>query len=71
MTMMGSNRPCMGMVLVSGAKTSMPHGVASHRAIEAGDFVTIDYGANIRGYLSDMSPYLCRGLRHGEDEGGL
>ena len=55
MTMMGSNRPCMGMVLVSGAKTSMPHGVASHRAIEAGDFVTIDYGANIRGYLSDMT----------------
>lgn len=42
-------------MLVSGAKTSMPHGVASHRAIEAGDFVTIDYGANIRGYLSDMT----------------
>lgn len=42
-------------ILVSGAKTSMPHGQPSHKAICAGDFVTIDMGARINGYVSDMT----------------
>ena len=42
-------------ILVSGAKTSMPHGQPSHKAIEAGDFVTIDMGACVDGYVSDMT----------------
>ena len=42
-------------ILVSGAKTSMPHGQPSHKAIEAGDFVTIDMGACVNGYVSDMT----------------
>lgn len=42
-------------IFVSGAKTSMPHGQPSHKAIEPGDFVTIDMGARVNGYVSDMT----------------
>ena len=33
----------------------MPHGVASDKIIEAGDFVTFDFGAVYGGYHSDMT----------------
>ena len=42
-------------IFVSGKKSSMPHGRPSHKAIEAGDFVTIDMGAIVNGYMSDMT----------------
>jgi len=42
-------------ILVSGTKTSMPHGQPAHKAIAAGDFVTIDMGARVNGYVSDMT----------------
>lgn len=41
--------------VVSGPKTAMPHGVAGNRKIEVGDLVTIDMGAVIQGYTSDMT----------------
>lgn len=44
-----------GMPLISGKKTSMPHGQPGHKAIEKGDFVTIDFGAEVNGYNSDMT----------------
>ena len=42
-------------ILVSGAGTSKPHGVPSDKLIESGDFVTMDFGALIDGYHSDMT----------------
>lgn len=42
-------------IAVSGAKTSMPHGVPDGKVIEAGDFVTMDFGAVVDGYRSDMT----------------
>jgi len=42
-------------IVVSGKKTSMPHGVPSDKIIELGDFVTMDYGAAVDGYCSDMT----------------
>ncbi len=42
-------------ILVSGAGTSKPHGVPSDKLIEAGDFVTMDFGALYDGYHSDMT----------------
>ena len=38
-------------IFVSGKKSSMPHGRPSHKAIEPGDFVTIDMGAVVNGYI--------------------
>lgn len=42
-------------IVVSGANTSMPHGVPSDKRIENGDFVTMDFGTVVGGYHSDMT----------------
>ena len=42
-------------IVASGYRSSMPHGTASQKLIEAGDLVTLDFGANYNGYNSDMT----------------
>ena len=42
-------------IVVSGPKTSMPHGVPGERIIQAGDFITFDFGALYQGYCADMT----------------
>lgn len=42
-------------IAVSGANSSMPHGVPSNKKIENGDFITLDFGTIINGYHSDMT----------------
>lgn len=42
-------------IAVCGVNSSMPHGVPSDDRIQAGDFVTMDYGAVVGGYHSDMT----------------
>jgi Xaa-Pro aminopeptidase len=43
------------VILVSGKKTSMPHGIPSDKKIGNGDFITIDFGGLYKGYHSDMT----------------
>lgn len=42
-------------ILISGKKTSLPHGKPDKKIIEAGDFVTLDFGALYKEYTSDMT----------------
>ena len=42
-------------IVVSGPNTSLPHGVAGERKIQAGDFITMDFGVLYNGYCSDMT----------------
>lgn len=42
-------------ICVSGAKSSMPHGVPGDNIIRDGDFVTMDFGCLKYGYCSDMT----------------
>lgn len=42
-------------IVVSGKKSSLPHGVPSGKKLEIGDTVTIDFGAKYAGYCSDMT----------------
>ena len=42
-------------IVITGAKTSMPHGVPGDKVIQAGDFVTMDFGTKKDGYCSDMT----------------
>lgn len=42
-------------IVASGIRSAMPHGVASHKKIETGDFVTMDFGCYYEGYVSDMT----------------
>lgn len=42
-------------IVVSGANSSLPHGVPSVKPLENGDFITIDMGCVKDGYCSDMT----------------
>lgn len=42
-------------IAVSGKNSSMPHGVPTDKKVEYGDFITMDYGAVVNGYHSDMT----------------
>lgn len=48
-------------IAVSGKKSSMPHGVPDGKLIENGDFITMDFGAVVDGYHSDMTRTVCVG----------
>ncbi|KXZ40073.1 Xaa-Pro aminopeptidase [Alkalithermobacter thermoalcaliphilus JW-YL-7 = DSM 7308] len=42
-------------IVASGKRSSLPHGVASEKIIEEGDFLTLDFGCIYNGYCSDMT----------------
>ncbi len=42
-------------ILLTGAHTSMPHGVPGESIVKEGDFVLFDFGATYKGYHSDMT----------------
>lgn len=42
-------------IVASGWRSSLPHGVASDKVLEDGDFVKMDYGAFYGGYCSDLT----------------
>lgn len=51
----GSDGVSFDTILLTGAHTSMPHGVPSEKKIDNGDFVLFDFGATYKGYHSDMT----------------
>jgi Xaa-Pro aminopeptidase len=51
----GAEKAAFDIILASGQRSSLPHGVASEKVIEAGDSVTMDFGAVYQGYHSDMT----------------
>ncbi|MBQ8995668.1 MAG: aminopeptidase P family protein, partial [Oscillospiraceae bacterium] len=42
-------------IVASGTNGSMPHAVPSDKLIQSGELVTMDYGAKLNGYCSDMT----------------
>ena len=42
-------------IVVTGVKSSMPHGVPGDVEIKNGDFLTMDFGCRLGGYCSDMT----------------
>lgn len=55
MVMEGADTKPYGGILISGARTSLLHGIPGNKALEYGDFVLMDYGCQYHGYLSDMT----------------
>lgn len=51
----GSDGLSFSTILLTGAHTSLPHGVPSDKVIQKGDFVLFDFGATCKGYHSDMT----------------
>jgi Xaa-Pro aminopeptidase len=56
------------IIIASGIRSSMPHGVASAKAIQEGELVTLDFGAKIEGYHSDMTRTIGIGQVSDEDQ---
>ncbi|HOL50750.1 MAG TPA: Xaa-Pro peptidase family protein [Armatimonadota bacterium] len=48
-------KPSFDFIVASGERSALPHGVASDKIIEPGDFVTLDFGGFYRRYTSDMT----------------
>ncbi len=51
----GSECAAFDFIVVSGKNSSLPHGVPTDKKIENGDFITMDFGATVGGYRSDMT----------------
>lgn len=51
----GSEGIPFDFIVVSGKNSSLPHGVPGDRKIKNGDFITMDFGAVVDGYCSDMT----------------
>lgn len=57
----GSEGVSFDFIVVSGKNSSLPHGVPTEKTIENGDFITMDFGAVINGYHSDMTRTVAMG----------
>ena len=51
----GAESSAFDIIVASGQRSSMPHGIASDKKIKKGDFITIDFGCFFQGYASDIT----------------
>lgn len=63
----GAASSSFDIIVASGYRSALPHGVASEKIIEKGDFVTLDFGAYYKGFVSDIT----RTVAVGEPEAKL
>src|SRR5579875_351881 len=55
MAELGADRPAFGTIVASGPNGALPHHAPAARPLQAGDLVTIDFGACYGGYHADMT----------------
>jgi Xaa-Pro aminopeptidase len=55
MLALGSEGTAFDTICASGHRSALPHGVASSKKLATGDFVTLDFGALVKGYCSDIT----------------
>lgn len=51
----GAEKGSFEFIVASGERSALPHGIASDKIIEIGDFLTLDFGCIYNGYCSDMT----------------
>ncbi len=56
------------IIIASGKRSALPHGKASSKRIEKGDFILIDFGSGFMGYHSDQTRTLVCGKASSEQE---
>ncbi|MGQ9645673.1 MAG: M24 family metallopeptidase [Thermodesulfobacteriota bacterium] len=56
------------IIIASGKRSALPHGRASEKRIEKGDFILIDFGSGFRGYHSDQTRTLICGKPSSKQE---
>lgn len=52
---MGAEGTSFDTIAASGIHSSMPHAIPTDKALEEGDFLTMDFGCRVNGYCSDMT----------------
>lgn len=52
---MGAEEKSFDFIVASGIRGALPHGVASDKELEKGEFVTMDFGCIFEGYCSDLT----------------
>ena len=55
MIKLGSDRVAFPTISASGPNGSLPHAIPSDRVIQEGELLTLDFGARVNGYISDMT----------------
>ncbi|MFD2679438.1 M24 family metallopeptidase [Bacillus seohaeanensis] len=55
MRKLGATSSSFNIIVASGERAALPHGIASHKVIENGDMITLDFGAVYEGYCSDIT----------------
>lgn len=55
MRSLGATGTSFDTIVASGARSALPHGVASEKMIEQGDLITLDFGCVYQGYVSDIT----------------
>jgi Xaa-Pro aminopeptidase len=58
---LGAEAPAFDTIVASGPNGAMPHHGAADRPLATGDLVTIDFGARVDGYHSDMTRTIALG----------
>lgn len=62
----GAENKSFEIIVASGVRSAMPHGVASPKRLAAGELITLDFGAKVRGYHADMTRTVALGAIDGE-----
>ncbi|MDI6784601.1 MAG: Xaa-Pro peptidase family protein, partial [bacterium] len=52
---LGADKIGFEIIIASGTRGSLPHGVASYKKLKKGEFITIDFGIIYQGYCSDCT----------------
>lgn len=60
----GAKGPSFDIIVASGVRSSLPHGVASEKVIKNDEIVLLDFGAIYNGYCSDISRTIFVGNVH-------
>ena len=55
MRLAGASGGSFEFIVASGARSALPHGTASSKKVESGEFLTMDFGAVYQGYCSDIT----------------
>lgn len=55
MLKLGADRNAFSTIIASGENGSLPHAIPGGRKLRKGDMITMDYGAKVGGYCSDMT----------------
>ena len=66
MRRLGSEEAAFPTIVASGWRGALPHGIATDKKICAGELVTIDFGATVGGYRSDITRTICVGRASNE-----